>query len=147
MPDKFFAPQLSLKQTVTEPTRNGVILDKLFTDMLVFYPECLVTAPVANSDHNAIVAYPTLWYDKGETRHTSTRVFGWNEKVGFYHAMQNIRWEELYRLQTCEEKVRHLTEVIQSVFQSFFPSKTVKQQNKDKPWVTDYHLDLIAQRQ
>ena len=107
----------------------------------------LGNSPVANSDHNAIVAYPTLRYDKGETRHTSTRVFGWNEKVGFYHAMQNIRWEELYRLQTCEEKVRHFTEVIQCVFQTFFPSKTVKRHNKDKPWVTDYYRDLIAQRQ
>ena len=74
-------------------------------------------------------------------------MFGWNEKVSFYHAMQNIRWEELYRLQTCEEKVRHFTEVIQCVFQTFFPSKTVKRHNKDKPWVTDYYRDLIAQRQ
>ena len=147
LPDKYFAPQLSLKQTVTEPTRNGVILDKLFTDMLVFYPECMVTAPVANSDHNAIVAYPTLWYDKGEIKHTSTRAFGHNEKVGFHHAMQNIRWEELYRLQTCEEKVRHFTEVIQSLFETYFPSKTVKRHNMDKPWVTDHYRDLIAQRQ
>ena len=146
-PEKHVKHHLCLKQTVTKPTRGNVILDKFLTDMVCFYPDCIVTAPVANSDHNAIVAYPSIQYDKGVSKYVETKVNGMNERSFFAYDIQRIRWEEMYQLQNCEQKVKFFTEKLQSLMQRHFPVKIVQRHDKDKPWVTDNFKSMIAQRQ
>ena len=148
LPERLFKHHLQLKQTVFQPTRQNAILDKLFTDMhQSFYPDCLVSASIANSDHHVIVAYPTISYDKGELREVTTRVLGQNEKSMFAYDLSKVKWETLYGLLSCEEKAQWFTDTLQSLLQKHFPPKVVKRHSRDKPWVTDHYRSLIKQRQ
>ena len=106
-----------------------------------------MSAPIANSDYHVIIAYPTISYDKGELQVVTTRVSGQNEKSMFAYELTKIRWESLYGLQSCEQKVQWFTDTLQSLLQKHFPPKSVKGHSKDKPWVTDHYRSLIRQRQ
>ena len=147
-PCHLITSQLQIFQLVKQPTRGDAILDKLFTDKRQFYPSCNIAAPIGNSDHKSIVAYPDIrTYDRGEVHTYVRRVSGHNEKVLFAHALSKIKWDELYRCCDVDAKVNSLTIIIQDLYNTYFPTKTVRRHSNDKPWVTDHYRSLVSQRQ
>jgi hypothetical protein len=95
-----------------------------------------------------LIAYPeTGAYDKGQTKSVVTRVCGHNEKAMFAHALSTARWENLYLCDNVSDKVSLFTQILQKLFETHFPLKTVQRHSRDKPWVTDYFRLLIRQRQ
>ena len=45
LPESLFKHHLQLRQTVSQPTRQNAILDKIFTDMNNFYPKLSCVSP------------------------------------------------------------------------------------------------------
>ena len=148
-PNHLLINQLKLKQIIKRPTRGTAILDKCFTDMDPFYSEFVIVPPISSSDHNAFVCYPSCnsSYDKGHVKMFTTRVQGQNERTLFYHAVCNVRWEPLYRMQSHEEKLAFFNSTISELMEHHFPVKVVKRHTNDKPWVTDHFKSLVSQRQ
>ena len=60
---------------------------------------------------------------------------GPNEKETFAKALSAIKWEALYRLETCEEQY------------AYYPTKMVSRHTSDKPWITDRFRSLVRKRQ
>ena len=62
---------------------------------------------------------------------------GPSDKASFAMGVASIRWEPLFRLNTCEEKYLYYHTIINSIVEHFFPIKTVTRHTADKPWITD----------
>ena len=58
-----------------------------------------------------------------------------------------IKWEPLYRLDSCNEKYVYYQTVIDKLIEICFPSKVVTRHTGDKPWITDGYRLLIRKRQ
>jgi hypothetical protein len=148
MPDHRIKSMLQVKQTVSSPTRENATLDKLFTDMVCFYPVTVVGAAIGSSDHNSIISYPASSRPVRDNtaKTTTTRVMGHNEKVMFAHELQQQRWEPLYRLPTCTEQLTYFLTTITELMEKHFPVKYITKREKDKPWITDEYKSLIQKR-
>ena len=124
------------------------ILDiKLFTNMPQFYNGAIVSAPIGKSDHD--ISYPkqSPAYKTGKCKLVTIRVNGHNERVMFVHYLQQMRWENLYQTDLCNDKAELFTSSLQDLYDTFFPEKLVIRHEKDKPWVTDHFKSLICRRQ
>ena len=62
---------------------------------------------------------------------------GVKEKETFELALSLIKWEPLYRLDSCNEKYVYYQTVIDKLIEICFPSKVVTRHTGDKPWITD----------
>ncbi len=72
---------------------------------------------------------------------------GHNEKIMFAYHLQRIKWDELYHIEPCEDKVRILQSTLQDLYDNWFPVTVVTRHDKDKPWVTEHFKSLICRRQ
>ena len=72
---------------------------------------------------------------------------GPSEKASFAMALSSVRWEPLFRLNTCEEKYLYYQTIINSLMELCFPTKTVTRHIADKQWITDLFRNLIRKRQ
>ena len=62
-------------------------------------------------------------------------------------ALSLIKWEPLYRLDSCNEKYVYYQTVIDKLIEICVPSNVVTRHTGDKPWITDGHRLLIQNRQ
>ena len=58
-----------------------------------------------------------------------------------------IKWEPLYRLESCNAKYVYYQTVIDKLIELCFPSQVVTRHTGDKPWITDGYILLIRKRQ
>ena len=72
---------------------------------------------------------------------------GPNEKAMFTLALRQVRWEQLYRLPTCQEQFNMLQNTVHDLINTHFPTRTVEMHNKDKPWVTERFKQTVKQCQ
>ena len=78
----------------------------------------------------------------------SLKSMGGKEKATFELALSLIKWEPLYRLDSCNEKDVYYQTVIDMLIEIIcFPSKVVTRHTGDKPWITDGYRLLIRKRQ
>ena len=56
--------------------------------------------------------------------------------------VSSIRWEPLFRLNTCEDKYFYYQTIINSLMEHCFPVKTLTRHTADKPWITDLFRTL-----
>ena len=72
---------------------------------------------------------------------------GAKEKATFELALSLIKWEPLYRRDSCNEKYACYQTVIDKLIEICLPSKGVTRHTGDKPWITDGYRLLIRKRQ
>ena len=85
--------------------------------------------------------------DTGNMTRMSVKSMGAKEKATFELALSLIKWETLYRLDSCNEKYLYYQTVIDKLIEICFPSKVVTRHIGDKPWITDGYRLLIRKRQ
>ena len=85
--------------------------------------------------------------DTGNMRRMSVKSMGAKEKATFELDLSLIKWETLYRLDSCNEKYVYYQTVIDKLIEICFPSKVVIRHTGDKPWITDGYRLLIRKRQ
>ena len=81
-----------------------------------------------------------------ETRLT-VRCMGPKEKATISMALSTIKWESLFRLDSCADQYSYYQTVICNMMEICFPTKIVTRHTADKPWVTDWFRDLVRKRQ
>ena len=75
----------------------------------------------------------------GNVTRMSVKSMGAKEKATFELALSLIKWEPLYRLDSCNGKYMwtYYQTVIDRLIEICFPSKVVTRHTGDKPWITD----------
>ena len=89
-------------QVVEVVTRGQATLDKIWTNMVEVY-----TSPFTISELGTSVLWEpkcNKYVDTGKLIYVTVRCMGPNEKETFAKALPAIKWEALYRLETCEEQ-------------------------------------------
>ena len=74
--------------------------------MNMVYSKPLTVAELGTSDHNMVLLKPSskMTLDTGSMRRMSVKSMGAKEKATFELALSLIKWEHLYRLDSCNEK-------------------------------------------
>ena len=75
-------------------------------------------------------------------RNTSVR-----NRASFMQALSEVRWECLFRAQTCAEQYQILDATIKTLMDEYLPLKLGTRCSTDRPWVTDHFHELVSKRQ
>ena len=147
--DSFLKTHYMFSQIVKVPTRGQAILDKIWTNMNMVYSKPVTVAELGTSDHNMVLLKPSSkrTLATGNLTRTSVKSMGAKEKETFELALSLIKWESLYRLDSCNEKYVYYQTVIDKLIEICFPSKVVTRHTSEKPWITDGYRLLIRKRQ
>ena len=136
-------------QVVNIVAREKATLDKIWTNMHDFYSTPVSISELGTSDHYMIVWKPdgSPRTVRGNVTRVTVKCMGPSEKASFAMALSSVRWEPLFRLNTCEEKYLYYQAIINSLMELCFPTKTVTRHAADKPWITDLFRNLIRKSQ
>ena len=106
MNDSFLKTHYKFSQIVKVATRGQAILDKIWTYMNMVYSKPVTVAELGTSDHNMVLLKPSskMTLDTGNLIRMSVKSMGAKEKATFELALSLIKWEPLYRLDSCNEK-------------------------------------------
>ena len=115
--------------------------------MATFCDSPLVTSPVGQSDHNSLICSFKDIRAKNVTTKVKSRKYHPANKAAFGKWLADFNWTPLYREVSCEQKLAIFQNVLEIGLEIFFPSKTVKLHDKDKPWVTPEFKKIILNRQ
>ena len=72
---------------------------------------------------------------------------GPNKKVTFNMALSAIKWEPIFRLDSCADQYSYYQKVICNLMKICFPTKIVTRHTADKPCVIDWFRDFVRKRQ
>ena len=118
------------------------------------YSKPVTVAELGTSDHKIMVLLKpsskrTL--DTGNltlmsVKRVIRKEYGCEGKGKFELALSLIKWEPLYRLDSCNGKYVYYQTVIDKLIEICFPSKVVTRHTGDKPWITDGYRLLIRKR-
>ena len=97
-----------------------------------------------SSDHNMVLLNPKYKksVDTGCVTRLTVRCMGPNEKATFNMALSAVKWEPLFRLDSCADPYSYYQTVICNLMEICFPTKIVTRHTADKPWVTDWFKDV-----
>ena len=104
---------------------------------------------LGTTDHNRVLlkASRKMTLNTGNMTRMSVKSMGAKENATFELALSLIKWEPLYRLDSCNEKYVYYQTVIDMLIEICFPSNVVTRHTGDKPWITDLYRLLIRKRQ
>lgn len=148
-PDSRLKQLCQVKQIVTVPTRGKNTLDKIFTNMDMFYCQPTTAPPLGTSDHDVVTCEPAVSasFSTGQKVTVNTRVMGDNERAMFAMDMRSIPWNQVYSLSSYHEQYVFFTLSLLELIDKHFPIKSVVRHTNDKPWVTDTFRYAIRRRQ
>ena len=73
---------------------------------------------------------------------------GPKEKATFNMALSAIKWEPLFRLDSCADQYSYYYQtVFSNLMEICIPTKVATRHTADKPWVSDLFRDLVRKRQ
>ena len=106
----------------------------------VFQP--VAVAELGTSDQNVVLLKPSIkrTLDTGTMTRMYVESMGSKEKATFELALSLIKWEPLYRLDSCNETHVYYQTLIDKPIEICFPSKVVTCHTSDKPWNTDGYI-------
>ena len=109
----------------------------------------VIISELVSSDHNMVLLKPKAKnsVDTGCVTRLAVRCMGPTEKASFNMALSAIKWEPLFRLDSCADQYSYYQTVICNLMEICFPTKIVTRHMADKPRVTDWFRDLVRKRQ
>ena len=145
----------NLKQVVECTTRESSILDLIVTNISKYYYSPVQNAPLGTSDHNIITWVPlskdSRNHDLGDfppKKKCAMKLFPKSSIDAFGRWTYRHSWfSDLAESPSPDEMAESLTSDLKSAIDLFFPTKTVRIHNTDKPWMTSSIKQLIVERQ
>ena len=145
----------NLKQVVECTTRESSILDLIVTNISKYYYSPVQNAPLGTSDHNIITWVPlskdSRNHDLGDfppKKKCAMKLFPKSSIDAFGRWTYRHSWfNDLPESPSPDEMAESLTSDLKSAIDLFFPTKTVRIHNTDKPWMTSSIKQLIVERQ
>ena len=138
-----------LKQTVTKPTRDVTILDKIYTNIADWYSQPLILPNISTSDHQVVALYPehvqrTFKY---HSINVLVRSNNMNGRILLAHELANFDWSYLEQEINVDAKALYFNNCIKSLLDTYLPIRVARRHTADKPWITDEFRRLIRCRQ
>lgn len=140
-----------LKPVVKYPTRGDRILDQIFTNCVEYFSDSVrILPPFGLSDHRTVFIEAKI-RPKSSKPKNKTVVFRDKRpskiaSVGRF--LQQVPWLELFsNYQTCEEKLKVLTDIINYGLNTIMPEQSIKMHENDRPWLNTRLKKLINSRQ
>ena len=117
--------------------------------MNAYYVTSVSIAELGTSDHSMLLWKPDgiQSNESGSLTRVTVKCMGPTEKAAFAMALSLVNWDPLFRLNTCEEKYAYYHTMINNLMEMCFPCKIVTRHTADKPWITDWFINLIRNRQ
>ena len=144
---KYIGKQCHLKQIVKGPTRGANILDLIFTNIREFYESPKILAPIATCDHSTIVWNSKSWQPKKNgTRKLRVKPLRPGAVLVFGEFLEKCNWSSLLSIIDVNNKVDAFLKFTHDSIDSFFPTKTVKIHEEDKPFITGKIKKLISKQ-
>ena len=84
--------------------------------------------------------------DTGCVAWLTVRCMGPTDKAIFNITLSAIKWEPLFKLDSCADQYSYYQTVICNLIEICFPTKIVTRHTADKPWVTDWFRDYCVKR-
>ncbi|XP_028414247.1 uncharacterized protein LOC114537304 [Dendronephthya gigantea] len=140
-----------LKPMVKQPTRGDNILDQIFTNCKEYLSDSVrILPPFGYSDHRTVFIEAKIRPKPSKPRN---RIVVFRDKrptkvasVGRF--LQQVPWLELLsNYQTCEEKLKLLTEIINYGLNTIMPEQCIKMHENDRPWLNTRLKKMINSRQ
>jgi hypothetical protein len=139
-----------LKPMVDFPTRGERLLDQIFTNLSEFY-SCPRKLPAFGlSDHLTILANAGNRKKSSKPQHKiiKARDKRPSKVASMGRFLLQLPWSNLFStLQSCEEKLKLFTELINLGLDIIMPKLSVKVHESDRPWLTAQFKGLITRRQ
>ena len=107
----------------------------------------LVLPPIGLSDHNSVLC--SFKNATIKNAHMKVKIRQGNNaaKIAFGKWLTDFNWTGLCYTSSCKQKLELFQAIINAGLDCFFPAKTVKLHEKDKPWVTPELKKIIEARQ
>ena len=112
-----------------------------------FIVDVMLMPPIGLSDHNSVLCSLKNATNKNAHRKVQIRQGNNAAKTAFEKWLTDFNWTGLYCTSSCEQKLELFQDIINAGLDCFFPAKTVKLHEKDKPWVTPEFKKIIEARQ
>lgn len=148
-PDRYII-SYPLKQVVHSATRNKRVLDKIYTNIHEWYQSPSSLPPIAQSDHNCVLFTPEDKEEINNKPHTTIKVVRSHDKNGkifLAHALKNMNWSNLYRLNDPNEMMMYFYEIIDKLLNAYLPLQCIQIHSNDKPWINEDFRQHIRRRQ
>ena len=118
----------NLKQVVKCGTRESSVLDLIVTNLSNFYHSPVCNAPLGSSDHNVITWNPSSKESRNRNFENTSKLRKCTVKLFPDH--------QLMLLEDGPTSMDLPTSDLKSAIDLFFPTRTVRMHNTDKPWRT-----------
>ena len=148
LPDGTIKKNYDMKQIVKKLTHGESFLDLTYTNMYKLYNEPEHMSPIGLSKHQTIMCkpFPSYIHPPARKSKVTTKVFSTHNKAMFARSLQQVHWEPVYLMKSCEEQYQFLECTLVSLLDFHFPSRTVTRTDSEKPWVTDGFRNLVKRR-
>ena len=136
-------------QVVNVVTRVEAILYKIWTNVEEVYSPPVNISELGSSDHNMVLLKhkAKTSVDIGCVLRLTVRCMGPNQKDTYNMALSAVKWEPLFKLDSCADQYSYYQTVICNLMEICFPTKIVTRHTADKPRATDWFRDLLRKRQ
>ena len=141
--------QCLIKQIVKTSTRGNALLDLIITDIHKFYEDPEVLPPLGLSDHRRIVWKPknrNLLGNKKGKRTITVRPLRYSSIVLFEQFIREYNWSFILNAVDADDGVHLFLEATNSMFDTFFPCKSIKVCEDDKPYITGRIKEMMHNR-
>ena len=139
-----------IKQIVKTPIRGNALLDLIFTDIHKFYEDPEVLPPVGTSDRRRIVWTPRNRNQLGNKKGKGTiTVRPLRESIFLFEQfIREYDWSFVLNDVDVDvdDGVRFFLEATNSMFDTFFPCKSIKVYEDDKPYITGRIKEMMYNR-
>ena len=128
-----------LEQIVNFPTRENNTLDLILTDIEEYKSAgCVKEAPILTNDHCAIATPSANCIPKPKYQTIKKRIITQSAKIALTQELSSITWNEMYTLESADEKVNYLHSTVNKIYDKHCPIKTFVLQSTSRI----YHLLL-----
>jgi hypothetical protein len=141
--------QCHIKQIVKTPTRGNAVLDLIITDIHKFYEDPEILPPLGTSDHKRIVWRPknrNQLGNKKEKRTVTVRPLRDSSILQFEQFIREYNWSFVFNAAEVDDGVRLFLEATNNMFDTFFPCKSIKVYEDDKPYITGRIKEMMHNR-
>lgn len=142
---------MGMKQLLNQPTRitptTATLIDYvLSSDEDIITETGVLSLTPGVTDHELIFCVINVKTQKSKPVYVTSRDFKHLNYDQFYADLRSIPWNNIYFLNTVDEKVQFLNENIIALLDLHAPFKTYKITKKYAPWLTDTLRAMMADR-
>ncbi|XP_071485120.1 uncharacterized protein [Diadema antillarum] len=135
-------------QVVDKPTRGHQTLDKIVSNINQFYVTPSILPPLGASDHATVMWSPREFTPKPNRVHIrTTRPMPVSAMREFGQKLSDCDWFHVHDATDVDAKCETFYSTLLPLIDTYFPTRTTRTHDNDKPWITPKIKSLIKQRQ